>query len=344
MRFCPFQQMFLAALLVCLTAMSPHGTAGAPLSEASIAKLQKLEAVVSSHIAEMEKQTTPSPALEKYRLEYLKAIPHLPLRRVPDAELAERLAASPMVLLGDNHTTARSQENTVQVLTLMAKGPRPLTLVIEWIDITFQKEVDRFLAGHLPLTDLRKAISYNSLWGFPWKGYSQILSTAKKLRVPVLLVERLKGRHSLTDRDTFITKCLNTHRHANPTSRYLVVYGDYHLLGANHLSEQFMKAGFTRQTVLFGDSDTTYWRALKQFKDPSMIGVLALGPDLFFICNGTPWERQLSYRAYLMKLLDYSEDDFENWVDAPAFSALLGASSPSPQAAFEALHTIPRRP
>ena len=279
-------------------------------------RLRAADKALRSHISEMESQIKASASLKKYMKEYETAIPTTAPRPLTDAEMAKVLAAAKYVMLGDEHTTAKSQANTLLVLKMMKASKEPLTLVIEWVDISFQKEIDAFLAGKLPLKDLKGKISFDKLWGFSWANYSKILSAAKQLNVPILLVERLKSTHSLADRDTFITATIAAHAKAHTGMRYLVVYGDYHILARNHLSDKLSKAGFKPQILLIGDAGETYWKLLGKIKDPDKIGFAELSGGIYYIVNGTPAERSLSYRNYLMKLLGYTKSDFEEWISA----------------------------
>lgn len=277
-------------------------------------RLRAVEKILRTQISEMESQLKPSASLKKYMKEYEATVPKTAPQPAADAEMAKLLGSARYVFLGDEHTTARSQANTVVVLKMMKATKEPLTLVIEWVDNSFQKEIDAFLAGKLPLTNLKSKISFDKLWGFSWADYAKIISAAKQLKVPVLLTERLKGTHSLADRDTFITATIAAHAKQNAGMRYLVVYGDYHILGPDHLSEKLAKAGLKPQTLLIGDAGEVYWKLLGKIKNPDKIGFASLGNSIYYIVNGTPAERSLSYRNYLMKLLGYTKSDFEEWV------------------------------
>jgi len=284
------------------------------ISKEEFSRLRLVEKILKSHISEMETHIKPSASLKKYMKEYEAAVPKTAPRPVTDAEMAKVLTGAKYVLLGDEHTTSTSQKNTVLVLKMMKASKEPLTLIIEWVDISFQKDIDAFLAGKIPVKDLRGKISFDKLWGFSWADYAKILTAAKQLKTPVLLVERLKGTHSLSDRDTFITSTISAHAKQHAGMRYLIVYGDYHILGPDHLSDKLAKAGFSPQTLLIGDAGETYWKLLGKIKDPDKIGFAELKKDVYYIVNGTPLERSISYRNYLMKLLGFTRSDFEEWV------------------------------
>lgn len=325
-----YRYSFLAIILILIIA-SVASAAG--ISKDEFSRLLLVEKMLHQQIAEMEGELKTSKQLETYKKSYLAAIPKTSPRPTSDAQIAKTLASARYVIMGDEHTTSQAQTNTVTVLSMMRASKEPLTLVLEWIDISYQKQVDEFLAGRVPLKDLRGKISFDKLWGFSWASYSKILSAAKKLKTPILLVERLKGNHSLADRDTFITKTIAEHAKKAPGMRYLVVYGDYHILGSGHLSDKMAKAGLKPQTILIGEAREVYWMLLGKLKDPEKIGFAQLGSSIYYIRNGTPLERSLSYRDYLMKMLGYSKDDFEEWVSPADIQPKAGGRNN-----FEALH------
>mgnify|MGYP000974521507 FL=1 len=310
------------------------GTAMAgEISKDEFDRLRAVDKLLRSHISEMESQLKASPSLKKYMKEYEAALPKTAPQPVSDSEMAKMLAGARYVMLGDEHTTARSQANTVLVLKMMKAAKEPVTLVIEWVDVSFQKEVDAFLAGKISVKDLKTKISFDKLWGFSWTDYAKILSAAKQLKVPVLLTERLKGTHSLSDRDSFITSTVAAHAKQNAGMRYLVVYGDYHILGPDHLSDKLEKAGLKPQLQLIGDAPEVYWKLLGKVKDPDKIGFARLTDNIFYVVNGTPAERSLSYRNYLMKLLGYTKSDFEDWAGPADVKPKIGTSR-----SFDTLH------
>lgn len=324
----------IALLIAAVLTIGCCSAEAAGISKEEFTRLRQLEKTVLEQISEMEADLKPSKSLEQYKKEYLAAVAKASPRAISDAAMGKLLAGARYVLLGDEHTTDRSQQNAAMVLKLMKAGSDQVTLVIEWIDISFQNEVDAFLAGKLALKDLKTKISFDKLWGFSWTSYARILNAARQLKTPVLLVERLKGQqHSLNSRDDFIVSTINSHSQKNKGMRYLVVYGDYHIIGNGHLAQKLAKTGMKPQICLIGDAPEVYWKLLGSLKDPGKIGFAELGNGIFYIVNGTPLERSLSYRNYLMKMVGFKKSDFEEWV---------GPADIMPQSAerskFEALH------
>ena len=286
-----------------------------PINLQEYQRLINLENILLDHIYLMEEEFTPSASLQKYKKQYFASLPKQSPRPVSFKSMRSVLAKARFVYLGDEHTTLKSQLNTIKVLKMMVTSKSKVTLVIEWIDISFQKEIDSYLAGKTTLNKLRKTINFDKLWGFSWKNYSKILSAAKRLRCPILLVERLKNTHSLANRDSFIAKTLAKKLQSAPSSRFLVVYGDYHILGPNHLPEKAQKLGLKSPILLLGEAPNAYWSLLKKSLDPDKIGFAKLSKNIFYIPNGTPLERSLSYRNYLMNLTGWESDEFDCWVD-----------------------------
>lgn len=324
----------LFAFLILVTTSSY----AAKISQEEFNRLQLTEKLLKSQIGEMESEFAASPSLAKYRVEYLATVATKNPVPVSDSVMAKTLASAKFVFLGDEHTTAESQKNTVSVLALMLKSKKQVTLVIEWIDESFQNDINIFLNGKLPLQDLKKKISFDKNWGFSWANYSKILLAAKKLKVPVLLVEKLKNKHSLSERDTFIASSIAKNYSQNKGMRYLVVYGEYHLLGPNHLTEKCSKSGITPQTILVGDAADVYWKLLGKAKDPDKVGFARLKSNVFYIRNGTPLERSYSYRSYLMKILGWKNDDFGDSISASDIKPKSSVST----ADFESLHNSSR--
>lgn len=326
-----FTKSFIKFLLIFALAASPAFSA--TISQEEFDRLRLTDKLLKSQIGEMETEFESSPSLKKYRVEYLATVSTKKPLPVTATNMSKLISSTKYVFLGDEHTTAESQKNTVSILTMMLSAKKPVTLVIEWIDESFQKEVNLFLAGKLPLKSLKTKISFTKYWGFSWANYSKVLSAAKKLKVPVLLVERLKKSHNLAERDTHIAKAIASNAMQNKSMRYLVVYGEYHLLGPDHLTDKCKKLGLKNQIILVGDAVDVYWKLLAKSRDPKKVGFAKLKSNVYYIRSGTPLERSYSYRSYLMKILGWSNDDFEDDIRA---SDIVPASANARD--FDSLH------
>jgi hypothetical protein len=305
----------------------------AQISKAEFDRLVLVDKLLLGQIGEMEAEFENSPALKKYRVEYLATVASKQIKPVSTQEMIKNIDAARFVFLGDEHTTAESQLNTIKILGLMRKNKAPVTLVLEWIDESHQADIDAFLAGKLPLKNLRGKIAFDKDWGFSWTSFGKILSAAKKMKVPILLVERLKKRYSLGDRDTHIAGKIKLNADKNKEMRFLTVYGEYHLLGPDHLTEKCAQLGLKSQLIMVGDAPGVYWKLLGRTMDPDKVEFAHLKNNVFYIRNGTPVERSFSYRSYLMKVLGWSQDDFDEKITRADITAKAAA-----QANFDRLH------
>lgn len=302
----------LALLLLVLVVTS---ASAAPLSEGLIEAQKLASQTLLEQIEEIESEFEGTGDLDRYEAEYRDAFAQRQSTPIADETMDRTLATAPYVFVTDVHTARESQSHTLQVMKTMASNPAPMTFVMEWIDRSFQKDVDAYLAGKIKLQTLRKRVRYDEIWSFPWESYRRILEGAKGLGVPILLVDSFLEPHGLAERDAQISDTISSHRAANPDMRYLVAYGAYHLLGKDHLTERLARAGLEPQVILVDEANDFYWEALDRTKDPEAFRVLDLGGNLYYVRCGSPLERQQAYRSYLMDLMGYSEDDFDMPID-----------------------------
>lgn len=308
----PFLLLLLAASL-----------RAAPLSLDQIDCLAELHLALKAQLAEMNEVFGEPEALVRYEQEYRQAVREQTAEITPVADLEERLAGAELVLFGDTHTEIESQENTIEALRAMRRGDGPVTLVIEWIDRSFQAEVDAFLAGETDGATLREAVEYDRHWSFSWEHYLPVLEAARELGAGVLLVEDHLHRQELGDRDRDIATLTLTHRARNPGRRYLVAYGSYHTFGRGHLPDLFVAGGLAPDAVLLGEAPEVYFRALRKVRDPERLRFVRLGPGLYFVENGTPVERERETRDRFMGYAGWLEEDFR--VRTPDCGAARGS-------------------
>ncbi len=299
-----FASLFFTAFLVCTTF-------AVPLSDQKQGWMVSVDNLVLEHIDELEENLHANEALDRYESEYRAVLEGRTGTAVSKEQMAQKLAKADCVFLTDEHTVLKAQQNTLWVLEAMAKGQKPLTLVLEWIDATFQSEVDAYLRGEFDVEELKKRVRYVELWAFPWEGYRAILERARELNVPVLFADSFIAHKSLAVRDDQVVAKMCAFQAKEPEARFLVVYGAFHVLGKDHMAEKAAKAGIKPDYCLVGEASDIYWQALAKYDDPELFPFLDLGSSIFYIQNGSPVERHRSYRKYLMDLLGWFDDDFD---------------------------------
>ncbi|MCP9900835.1 ChaN family lipoprotein [Cyanobium sp. Cruz CV13-4-11] len=118
------------------------------------------------------------------------------LRTVAAADLLDRLAKRPVVLLGERHDSAA--HHLWQLATLQALQERSpgLSLGLEMVPRRLQPVLDRWVAGALEERAFLDALDWPAIWGYDAALYLPILRFARDRRVPLLAlnVERMLVR------------------------------------------------------------------------------------------------------------------------------------------------------
>jgi hypothetical protein len=286
-----------------------------PLSDESIENQLRVSEKLQEQIAQIEAIFEDTGELNTYEEEFKKALTERKASPLTEKLLFERIGDTPYVFVADVHTSRETQTLIIEVMRQMS-GASPVTVVLEFIDRQFQHEVDDYLAGNIDLETLRVSICYEQYWNFSWDSYCRILEEARNLSFFVLLTENLEEENDLYVRDVMVSSAIGAHRNANPGMHYLVPYGTYHLLGNNHLTERLTQQGLAPQLIVVDEADIHYWNTLKVVKDPELIKAMDLGDNLYYIQRDSPIERLKAYRAYLMTVTGWMEEDFTEPLDS----------------------------
>ena len=260
-------------------------------TEEDIRRLQQRDRIYDKQLA----KRSPSP-LKTYFDEYeavLKGRAHTPLTT---STVSTMLSTAQCVMQGDFHLAPQSQEMTINILEMMSAGEGHITVVLEWIDVSFQKEVDAYLANKyddekqmLLLEQLKKDIHYETCWSFPWENYYPILLAIKRLDAAVLLTDNRIHRPGIRVRDKEAAEAICKLHKEKPLERLLVVYGETHLLGSDHLSEKMAIGGFQPDIIMNGRNEKLFWRALEKYGKFDTMAFLDLG-DLIFEDGADPYK------------------------------------------------------
>lgn len=285
--------------------------AAAPMSPAEIRGEVARYADLQEWREELGEEFQESASLVAYRREYYAALGSPRSRRVAPVRVHRALAGAATVLMSDFHLTARSQERGAEVLEAMSRGAGSVILVLEWIDRSFQAEVDAYLAGDLDLATLRERVRYDEVWPFPWEPYAGVLATAKRVGAKVKVVDELLAdrQPSLRERDDLVVAAVEDLRARDPQVRVLVIYGAFHVLGRGHLGEKLAGAGHPASMTLVGEAPGIYHEALHRARDHDLLDYLSLGGGRYYVQNGTPLERLRDEVRSLEGFLGYADDD-----------------------------------
>lgn len=223
------------------------------------------------------------------------------LRTLADHELKQKYSAADVILLGDYHALAASQEFAAILLNQLTQDKRPVVLALEMVFSRDQYILDEWLRGETSEAELRAALRYDDEWGYDWEPFAYLLRQAKKLGCPVYGID-LKPRgnmRKIAARDHHAAGQIAQIRRAHPEARVLTLFGEAHL-APNHLP-QWLRLLRPRDRVLtvLQNLDELYWRAAGDLCD-NVHGV-QVSDDVLCVFNATPLEKYESYRIYLGK-------------------------------------------
>lgn len=260
-------------------------------------------------------------------------------RALGDTELKQYYSTADILLVGDYHALAASQEFAAELIAQIAQEGRPLVLALEMIFSRDQYVVDEWLRGEISDDELRTGIHYDDEWGYEWEPVARILRQAKKSGCHIYGID-LKPRGNMrriSARDRHAAAQIAQIRRAHPGAQVLTLFGEAHL-APNHLP-QWLRVLRPRDRVLtvLQNLDELYWKAAGELTDS--VNAVQVADDVICVFNSTPLEKYESYRIYIGKWrAQPSEPDlaptFYNLVDT--FLRSMGMEQYSPAAGSHA--------
>src|SRR5947209_18303025 len=100
-------------------------------------------------------------------------------------ELRQRYAGADVLLVGDYHALAASQEFASSLLTQLVQGSRPAVLALEMVFSRDQYVLDEWLRGEISEDELRSGLRYDDEWGPGLEPFIKLLHQARRHRCPV---------------------------------------------------------------------------------------------------------------------------------------------------------------
>ncbi|HEY2497067.1 MAG TPA: ChaN family lipoprotein [Candidatus Angelobacter sp.] len=255
-------------------------------------------------------------------------------RALTDTEFREQYATADVILVGDYHALAASQDFASSLVVQIAQSGRPVVLALEMSFSRDQYVIDEWLHGEISENELRSGLRYDEEWGYDWEPFAHLLRQARKLGCPVYGID-LKPRgnmRKIAARDRHAASQIAQIRRAHPKAQVVTLFGEAHL-APNHLPH-WLRLLRPRDRVLtiLQNHDELYWKAAGELNH-NIHGV-QVSDDVLCAFNSTPLEKYESYRIYIEKWrTEPSQPDlaptFYNLVDTFMRSMGLEQFSPS---------------
>src|SRR5882724_2535642 len=216
-------------------------------------------------------------------------------------ELKQQYHNADVLLVGDYHALAASQDFAASLLAQLAQGDRPVALALETVFTRDQYVLDEWLRGEISEDELRAGIRYDDDWGYDWEPFANLLRQARKYGCGIYGID-LSPRGNMRKigaRDRHAAARIAEIREQCPQARIVTLFGEAHL-APNHLPQWLrLKRPQDEIITVLQNVDELYWKAEGELSD-SIHGV-QVAKDVLCVFNSTPLEKYESYRIYLGK-------------------------------------------
>ncbi len=220
--------------------------------------------------------------------------------RLTGAEVLARACAADVVLVGDYHSLASSQEFVTSLLAeLGGRDPRGNVLGLEAVYSSMQPLLDEWWRGGVDGDQLRARLHFARDWGYDWEPYGELFAQARRECVAAygLDSEPRFDLRRVRMRDRHMASRIAAMRQEHPEARLVVFVGESHL-APRHLPRLVGESlpGERVLTVL-QNVDALYW----QVTDGAgpLPAAVSVSEDALCVFNASPLEKYESYQEYL---------------------------------------------
>ncbi|HZD95040.1 MAG TPA: ChaN family lipoprotein [Candidatus Sulfotelmatobacter sp.] len=221
-------------------------------------------------------------------------------RTLAPAEFKQCCSNADVLLLGDYHALAASQEFAASLLGQLAQA-RPVVLALEMVFSRDQYVLDEWLRGEITDEELRTGLRYEDEWGYDWEPFLLLLRQARKHGCPIYGID-LKPRGNMRRigaRDRHAATQIAQIRRAHPEEQVLTFFGEAHL-APNHLPQWLrLLRPQDRMLTVLQNVDELYWKSAGELNDS--VNTVQVADDVLCVFNATPLEKYESYRIYIGK-------------------------------------------
>jgi uncharacterized iron-regulated protein len=217
-------------------------------------------------------------------------------RVLSDHEYHAELLAADVILLGDYHALAKSQQFAAELVeTLASITGRPVVLGLETVFAKDQKALDEWRLGEINELELRERVRFDSEWGYDWPTFYRMLSVSRLHAAEILGLD-CSPRGDLRRigvRDRHAAEKIVEAQRRNPEAIIVVLFGESHL-APSHLPA-LVKAALPDRKVLtlLQNIDPLYWKAAGERET---VRAVQVSSDVLCVFNSTPLEKYESYR------------------------------------------------
>ncbi len=245
------------------------------------------------------------------------------LRATSKAELLEAVRNVDVTFIADFHTFDQAQRTALRIIRETVKDDEEWAIGLEMISSEFQSTLDALQNNQISLDEFHKAISYQELWGFPWKNYAPLFEWAKENHVRLIALNRPQNiflpseEGELQKRDQWaagiITDFFHSRIEKGHRPKMIVLYGELHV-GTKHLPHQLVLVSRSilktplHWLTIHQNEARLYWKLAQKDKELHT-EVVRLKKNTYCVFSSTPW-------AKLQSLINWIEGETPDTMDS----------------------------
>jgi heme-binding uptake protein ChaN (Tiki superfamily) len=249
-------------------------------------------------------------------------------------ELEQQFRSADVLLAGDYHALAASQNFAAELLEKTASAGRPVILALEMVFARDQQVLDKWFRGEISEDGLRSAVHYDDEWGYDWEPFARLLRHARQYSSGVYGIDSgpRGSMRRIGARDRYAALKIAELRDKFPQAVVLALFGEAHL-APNHMPHWLRQnRPNDRVLTILQNVDELYWKSAGEMSDT--VPAVQVSDDVVCVFNATPLEKYESYRIYIERWrTEPSQPDlaptFYNVVDSLLRSLGLEQSYPA---------------
>ncbi|HET9182959.1 MAG TPA: ChaN family lipoprotein [Candidatus Angelobacter sp.] len=214
-------------------------------------------------------------------------------------ELEQQCSSADVLLVGDYHALAASQNFAAELLQTVASAGRPVILALETVFSRDQRMLDRWFRGEISEEQLRTGIRYDEEWGYDWEPFAGLLRSAKQHATGVYGIDsgHRGSMRRIGARDRYAALKISELREKFSGSVVLALFGEAHL-APNHLPRWLRQnRPADRILTVLQNVDELYWKSAGEVMHT--LQAVQVSNDIVCVFNSTPLEKYESYRIYI---------------------------------------------
>ena len=172
--------------------------------------------------------------------------------------IVRQLQAANVVYLGEIHDRLADRQQQLAIIQALSNDRSRIAIGMEMFQRPAQPILDRYLAGKIDETELRKQTEFDTRWGFSWDDFVPLLRFAKTKRLQLIALNTpteitrkvaKQGIESLTKEDFKYIPAIDSLDRSNAQYRAQILASYQQHLGTAPISSQNFDRFYTAQLL-----------------------------------------------------------------------------------------------